>query len=47
MAWGRENEELAIKIYADTSSNKDSQFKSKCINDMVIHTDLDLRPFGL
>ena len=48
VAWGRDNEELAIKIiYRDVSSNKNSQFKSKSINDMVIHTDLDVRSFGL
>ena len=47
MAWGRDNEELAIKIYTDVSSNKNSQFKSKCINDVVIHTNLDVKSFGL
>ena len=47
MAWGRDHEELAIKIYTDVSSNKISQFKSKCINDVVIYTDLDNNSFGL
>ena len=47
VVWGRDHEELAIKIYTDVSSNKNSQFKSKCINDVVIHTDLDVKSFGL
>ena len=47
MAWGRAHEQLAIKIYTNASSNEHSQFKSKCINDVVIHTDLDVRFFGL
>ena len=47
VAWGRDHEELAIKIYTDVSSNKNSQFKSKCISDVVIHTDVDVRSFGL
>ena len=47
VAWGRDHEELGIKIYTDVSSNKNSQFKSKCISDVVIHTDLDVRSFGL
>ena len=47
MAWDRGNEELQIKIYTDVSSNNNSRFKSKCINDVLIHTDLDVRSFGL
>ena len=47
MAWGRDHEELAIKIYTFVSSNGNSQFKSKCINDVMIHTDLDVKSFGL
>ena len=47
VAWGKENEELAIKIYTDVLSNKNNQFKYKCINDVVIHTGLDVRSFGL
>ena len=46
VTWDTDNEELAIKIYTDVSSNKNSQFKSKCINDVVMHTDLDMRSFG-
>ena len=47
VAWGRDHEELTIKLYTDVSSNKNSQFKSKRINDVVIHTDLDVKSFGL
>ena len=47
VVWGRDHEELAIKLCTDVSSNKNSQFKSKCINDVVIHTDLDVKYFGL
>ena len=28
VAWGKDNEELAIKIYTDVLSNKNNQFKS-------------------
>ena len=35
MAWGRDHEEIAVKIYTDVSSNKNSQCKIKCINDVV------------
>ena len=35
VAWNRDNEELAINKYTDVSSNKSSQFESKCINDGV------------
>ena len=31
MAWGRDNEELAIKIYTHVSSNKDSQFRVRAL----------------
>ena len=47
MAWGRDHEELAIKLYTDVSSYQNSQFKSNCINDVVIHTDLDVKSFDL
>ena len=47
VAWGRDHEELAIKIYTNVSSKENSQLKSKCINDVMIHTDLDVKSFGL
>ena len=47
LARGRDHEELAIKIYTYLSCSQNSQFKSKCINDVVIHTDLDVKYFGL
>ena len=47
LAWGRDHEELVIKIYTYLSCSKNSQFKSKCINDVVIHFDLDVKSFGL
>ena len=47
MAWARANEKFAIKIYIDVSSTKTVNLNVSCMNVVLMHTDLDLRSFGL